>query len=167
MKSLFAAALATLTILSPVVAQSQGHPKTPAACPGGDFDAFFEEFIRSSDVRRRYTNATVEERSFAAPARPGTVRPATPDRFDITMVEYTYADTASVQRWEKDKTPFTELSLDMKELPNGGWRVNYQSAIFQDEGVGDGRTLIRKTGKPHAYVFAPVNGCWKLSQWLK
>jgi hypothetical protein len=76
------------TIISPVSAQSQGRPKTsPAACPSREFDSFFEEFIRSSDVRRRYTGSTIEERSIAAPQRPGAVRPATLERFDITLFE--------------------------------------------------------------------------------
>lgn len=88
MTSLFAAALAVATIISPVSAQSQGRPKTsPAACPSREFDSFFEEFIRSSDVRRRYTGSTIEERSIAAPQRPGAVRPATLERFDITLFE--------------------------------------------------------------------------------
>jgi hypothetical protein len=168
MKSLFAAALVVATIIGPVTAQSQSRPKNaPAACPSSEFDGFFEEFIRSSDVRRRYTGPTIEERSITAPERLGIVRPATPKHFDITFVDYTWADAASVQRWEKDSTPFTKLSLDMKKLPNGNWRVKYQPAIFRDDGEGDSETLIRKIGKPRAYVFAPVGGCWKLVQWLK
>ena len=138
-----------------------------AACRANDFDTFFNDFMWSADVRRRYTGATVEERSIAAPTRPGTVRPATPDRFDIELIDYTYADAASVQRWEKDKTPFTELWLTRTKLPDGRRRVEYQPAILHDDGEGDGKTLIRKIGKPRAYVFAPVGGCWKLVQWLK
>jgi hypothetical protein len=168
MKVLVAAFLAAATAISPVLAQSQGRAKdTPAACPGSDFETFFEEFIRSNDVRRRHTGSTIEEGSIAEPKGPGKLHPAAPERFDVTLVDYTYADAASVQRWEKDRTPFTELSLEMKELPSGSWRIEYQPAIFQDDGLGDSKTLIRKTGKARAYVFAPTGGCWKLVQWLK
>jgi hypothetical protein len=109
----------------------------------------------------------MEERSFAAPSRPGTARPANPEAFEITTVDYTYADRASVLRWEKDKTPFTELTISISDLPGGASRIEYRPGLFKDDGEGDGRTLIRHTGKPRAYVFNRVGDCWRLTQWLK
>lgn len=154
-----------------LTAAAPGAPARSAdpagACPGGDFQGFLTEFAASRDVRRRYTAPTVEERSFAAPSRPGIARRADPDRFDIAMFEYVYADEPSVRRWEKDRTPIVELSLDWRQLPGGGWRVEYQPGIFRDDGEGDGRTLIRKTGKPRAYFFAPAGRCWKLVRQLR
>lgn len=137
------------------------------SCGADAFDTFLQEFIWSRDVRKKYSAATLDERAFAAPSRPGTARPANPDAFEISTVDYTYADTASVNRWEKDQTPFTELWIDRTQLPGGGWRIQYQPAILKDDGEGDGKTLIRKTGKPRAYVFTRDAGCWKLTQWLK
>lgn len=147
--------------------QLAGAAGAAGACRSGDFGEFLTRFIWSRDVRRRYTGPTVEERSFAAPSRPGIVRRADPDRFDITMVDYTYADAPSVQRWEKDGTPFVSLWLDVRKRPGGGWRVQYQPAILHDDGEGDGKTLIGKTGKPRAYLFAPAGRCWKLVRQLR
>ena len=72
---------------SDVVIQRDYLRTAAAACRANDFDTFFNDFMWSADVRRRYTGATVEERSIAAPTRPGTVRPATPDRFDIELIQ--------------------------------------------------------------------------------
>ncbi len=167
-----AAMLAAATPGGPVqstdVVQAREHLASAAgACRSGDFDSFLTEFIWSRDVRQRYTSPTIEERSFAAPSRPGIVRRADPDRFDIAKIDYSYADELSVRRWERDGTPFVELSLDLRKLPGGGWHVQYQPGIFHDDGEGDGKTLIRKTGKPRAYIFAPVSGCWKLVRQLR
>lgn len=167
-----AAMLAAATPGGPVqstdVVQAREHLASAAgACRSGDFDSFLTEFIWSRDVRQRYTSPTIEERSFAAPLRPGIVRRADPDRFDIAKIDYSYADELSVRRWERDGTPFVELSLDLRKLPGGGWHVQYQPGIFHDDGEGDGKTLIRKTGKPRAYIFAPVSGCWKLVRHLR
>lgn len=137
------------------------------SCPGRDFDSFVQEFIASADVRKKYTPATIEERSFAAPSRTGTARPTNPEAFEITTVDYAWADRASVERWEKDQTPFTEFSIDISELPGGAGRIEYRPGLFKDDGEGDGRTLIRHTGKPRAYVFNRVGDCWRLAQWLK
>jgi hypothetical protein len=148
--------------------QPQMYLKDAAeACQARNFDTFFNQFIWSPDVRRRYSAPTIEERAFAAPTRPGIKRPANPNQFDIAMIDFYYVDEASAIRWEKQRTPLIDLVLDRKELPGGGWRVTYQQALMRDDGEGDGKTLIRKLGKPKAYVFARVAGCWKLVQWLK
>ena len=151
------------------VSQAAPRPLQVAqtACPAHDFESFFAEFIESSAVRRRYTGSTIEVGSIAAPRQRGTVQRANPERFDITMFEYNYADTASVERWEKNRTPYVDLTLDWVKVPGGGWRITYQQAVMRDDGVGDGKTLVRKIGKPRAYIFAPEKGCWKLVRWLK
>ncbi|MEN3748443.1 hypothetical protein TPR58_14805 [Sphingomonas sp. HF-S3] len=169
-----ALAVLAATGLTPATRPAQGavtsdaHPaNAQATCPGGDFESFLQAFISSADVRRKYTPATLEERSFAAPSRPGAARPVNPEAFEITMVDYSWADRASVVRWEKDQTPFTELTISISDLPGGAGRIEYRPGLFKDEGEGDGRTLIRHTGKPRAYVFNRVGDCWRLAQWLK
>jgi hypothetical protein len=151
---------------------SSGAPvqsvEAAAVCPGSTFDVFFTKFIWSRDVRREHTGPTIEERSFASPSRPGIVRRADPDWFDIALINDTYADELSARRWQKSgTTPYVPLWLDVRKLPGGGWRVEYQPAMFHDDGKGGAKTLIRKTGKPRAYIFAPSGRCWKLVRQLR
>jgi len=136
------------------------------ACIQKDFDVFFEKYVWSADVRRRYTAPAILEGAYAAPTRPGVRRPADVQRFEIAMIDYTYVDAASADRNERDGTPVRHLWIEKTPLAGGGWRVQYQGAITRP-GEGDGVELIRKIGTPRAYVFVPAAGCWRLERWLK
>ncbi|WP_420137783.1 hypothetical protein [Sphingomonas sp.] len=167
---LIAASLATACGAAPHKdeVQPQTYLKDAAgACQARNFDTFFDAFVWSPDVRRKYSAPVIEERAFGAPAKPGVKRPASSQRFEIAMIDFYYVDEASAERWEKQGTPLVDLALDRKALPGGAWTVTYQSALMKDDGEGDGKTLIRKIGKPKAYIFAWTGGCWKLTQWLK
>ncbi|WP_438851201.1 hypothetical protein [Brevundimonas nasdae] len=52
------------------------------------------------------------------------------------------------------------------EQADGSVRFPYQPGAFRDDGEGDSLTLVRKTGRPAAYVFTPADGCWRLTQHL-
>lgn len=136
-------------------------------CANQEFGTFFEAFLFSPAVRAQYSAAQVEQRNFAQPNKAtGRMLPGQQyRRFNISQVDFFYADTASVERWQADpKHAYTDLEVDIVPLAQGGQKVRYQPAIMRDDGEGDGRTLIRRIGKPAAYVFAWHNGCWQLTQ---
>lgn len=136
-------------------------------CAAKEFGTFFEAFLFSPAVRAQYSAPQVEQRRFDQPAKAtGKMLPGSQyGRFNISRVDFYYADTASVERWETDPgQPYTDLTVDIVPLANGAQKVTYQPAIMRDDGEGDSKTLVRHTGKPAAYMFAWQNGCWLLFQ---
>lgn len=144
-------------MLAVVVSPASAAPPSPAetqqllreaasACRRGEFYEFLEAFIASGAVRTRYRDV---------PSEP----------VQIGKVDYAYVDPASVALTNPDPTKrFRELAVDVTDLPGKGRRLTYQPGIFRDDGEGDGRTLVRKTGKPRSYEFAWKTGCWRLSK---
>lgn len=55
----------------------------------------------------------------------------------------------------------------LMEQADGSVRVPHQPGVFRDDGEGDSLALLRKTGRPAAYVFTPAVGCWRLTQPLR
>lgn len=138
------------------------------ACDSGDFWALFEAFTRSSEVRRLYSAPRIEQLTRGTPSLPLATLPEGPDDFAIGMVDYTYADAASIRRWEAGQTEaFVRLKVEFRRLKNGAMRVDYQSGEFLDDEEGDGATFVQATGEPAAYVFSPFRRCWRLTQHLR
>lgn len=160
----------TADSVDPMAAASHGSwlKQAAGACESRDFNSLFESFVRSAEVRRRYSAPQIELRTLADPRAPGTARPLSPDAFEIALIDYSYADAASVRRWEIDPArSFTLLSVEQKHLADGAVRIDYRPGLFRDDGEGDGRTLVRPTGAPAAYVFSRFGGCWRLTQHLR
>ncbi len=138
------------------------------ACAAREFDSWFDAFVRSDAVRRRYSAPQIEQRSYASPHTLAAGRTERAEDFEISLVDYTYADRLSVERWQANPSnPFQPLDIDRQQRADGSVRVQYQPGIFRDDGEGDSLTLLRKTGRPAAYIFAPANGCWHLTQHLR
>lgn len=117
-----------------------------SACRRGEFYEFLEAFIASGAVRARYRDV---------PSEP----------FRIGKVDYANLDPSSVALSNPDPNKrFRELAVDVTDLPGKGCRLTYQPGIFQDDGEGNGRTLVRRIGMPKSYDFAWKNGCWRLSK---
>lgn len=139
------------------------------ACRSGDFDLLFEAFVYSPEVRRRYSAPILEQRRFSAPHAILEGRSERAQDFAIGRVDYTYADPASIRRWESGQaSTFTTLEVTRRLQSDGAMRVDYQPAIFRPEdGESEAVVLVRKTGRPAAYVFEPADGCWRLKQHLR
>lgn len=173
------AALVSLSLLMLVADRAGAAPQgdDPAswenqaaqACRFGDFDLLFEAFVFSPEVQRRYSAQIIEQRSFAAPHTILEERTDPLQDFAIGRVDHTYADPASIRRWEAGQTStFTTLEVQHRLQTDGSMRIDYQSAIFRPEDEeGEAMVLVRKTGRPAAYVFEPVDGCWRLKQHLR
>ncbi len=147
---------AFITLAGPVSPASAAPPspaenqqllqEAASACRRGEFYEFLETFIASGAVRARYRDM---------PSEP----------FRIGKVDYSYVDPESVSLSNPDPNKrFRELAVDVTDLPGNGRRLTYQRGIFHDDGEGDGRTLVRRTGQPRSYDFAWTNGCWRLSR---
>jgi len=139
------------------------------ACRFGDFDLLFEAFVFSPEVRRRYSAPTIEQRRFAAPHTPLKGRAEQILDFAIGRVDYTYADPASIRRWEAGQAEtFSTLEVQRRLQADGSMRVDYQPAVFRlEDEESEAMVLVRKTGAPAAYIFEPVDGCWRLKQHLR
>lgn len=134
------------------------------------FQEFFEAFVRSPAVRRKYSASTIELRGVSQPGTALRTVPANEyiQSFDIGRVDWYYADAASVARWERNSADdYILLDVGFQEQPNGGFKVTYQKGVFADEGEGDSKALIRRYGPRAAYIFAPIGDCWQLIQHLK
>lgn len=142
-------------MLTGAVARANAEPPSPgetqqllreatSACQRGEFYEFLEAFIASGAVRARYRDV---------PSEP----------FRIGKVDYAYVEPESIALSNPDPNKrFRELAVDVTDLPDKGRRLTYQPGIFRDDGEGDGRTLVRKTGRAMSYDFAWKNGCWRL-----
>lgn len=139
------------------------------ACRHRDFSTFLQYYIGSAAVRQQQTAPQVEQRRFAEPQKPGhRVAASQFPPFGIGQIDWDYADPASLERWEANPAhKYQLLDVTITELPGGGRKVVYQPGIFRDDGEGDSKTLVRRTGTPAAYVFGWQNDCWQLTQDLR
>lgn len=149
--------------------ENQALADTRSACAQQDFHTFLQYYIGSAAVRQRYTAAQVEQRSFAQPQKAGrAIAAADMSLFRVGQLDWNYADAASLKQWEANPDQrYQLLDVTFTELPGGGRKVVYQPGVFHDDGEGDSMTLVRRTGKPAAYVFGWQNGCWQLTQDLR
>ncbi len=147
------------------IAQSMSEAKS--GCSQKEFNQFLDAFIASPAVRAKYTAPQVEQRGFGLPAKAtGRSLPASAyQSFNVSHVDWQFADTASVARWQADPNkPYTALDVKFEDLPDGSFKFTYQPAILHDDDEGDGWTVERHIGKPAAYLFAWRSGCWQLTQ---
>ena len=176
--SVLTCAAATLALLGTAQASfaetqtdmAEAMAQAKSGCSQKEFVQFLDAFIASPAVRAKYTAPAVEQRAFRQPAKAsGTNLPASNYRiFNVSHVDWQFADTASVKRWEADPSqPYTALDVKFEDLPDGGYRFTYQPAILRDDEEGDGWTVERHIGKPAGYLFAWQNGCWQLTQDLR
>lgn len=155
LRRLAIAAIAPVALFDGVPLQAAPEPsaetqqllqEAASACQRNEFYEFLEAFIASSNVRARYRDA---------PSEP----------FGIGKVDFSYVEPRSVDLSNPDPNKrFREFAVDVTELAGKGRRVTYQPGIFLDDGEGDGKTLVRRTGKPSSYTFAWKNGCWRLTR---
>ena len=170
-----AIAIALAGAAQPVFAETQADiaqcmAEARSGCTQREFNQFLDAFIASPAVRAKFTAPQVEQRGFLQPARTtGTSLPASEYRtFNISHVDWQFADTASVARWNADPSkPYTALDVKFEDLPDGSYKFTYQPAILRDDEESDGWTVQRHIGKPAAYMFAWRNDCWQLTQDLR
>lgn len=145
-------------------AQSRG------ACEGKNFDGFFEAFVSSPKVRLERTAKSVELRSMKNPSLiVGKIDGTQYEHsFNISLSDYYYADTASMNKWKLGALDWYEdVSVIIKRMPGDAYRIDYSKAVFRDDGEGDSKTFIRNYGPKRAYVFEVRGDCWKLTQDLR
>lgn len=119
---------------------SQNSSALPAdACTYEGYWSFFEAFVQSPEVRAAHT----------ADAARAALRP-----FRIALVD---------NRWyyvDEGHGMHERQPLDLKETHDGGmFRVEYVRAEFDDDDE-----VVKTYGRPGAYVFNYVDGCWQLTQ---
>lgn len=137
------------------------------ACRAKDFSQMFGYFAQNDGVRAALTAPEVQIRSLARPGQvQRTVRGAEYRDFKIAMIDYSFFDAESADRFDAGQSEALEpLELDITEQPGGAYRVAYVKAEYgppgEDEEIGE---LIRTYGQPGAYLFEPRDGCWHLTQ---
>ena len=148
----------------------QTNAPANSACHQEDFPGFFEIFIRSPEARTRYTAPLVRQAAITDARLEKGTRPGSDyARFNITTVDYYYADTASVEAWEKEpeSRAYILLELAFMDLPGHRKEVRYRPALFDDEEAGgDGKRVVRYLGPAAAYQFSWADGCWRLDTHL-
>jgi hypothetical protein len=123
------------------------------ACRAGEFEAFFEAFLSSTLVQRRYLASRIKMRW---PARSASVPDHQYLRIPIMRYDWQYALNQGRPGAEKVK-------LDILADPDGGYRVSYVRATFNDKGEGDSPGEIVETfGPVGTLVFESQKGCWRL-----
>lgn len=137
------------------------------ACKTQEFSLMFGYFAQNEGVRAALTAPEVQIRSLARPGQvQRTVKGAEYRDFKIAMIDYSFFDAESADRFDAGQSEALEsLKLDITERPGGAYRVAYVKAEYgppgEDEEYGD---LIRTYGPPGAYLFEPRDGCWHLTQ---
>lgn len=108
----------------------------PEACSLGGHWQFFESFVRSAHIRRKYT-------------APSLMWAITPFRIAAIDNQWIYVGDDAEQ-------PSERLDLN-SELRGDKFRVDYVRAEFDanDE-------VISRSGSTGSYVFWQENGCWRL-----
>lgn len=140
------------------------------ACRAKDFSLMFGYFAQNGGVRAAFTAPEIQIRSLARPGQvQRTVKGAEYRDFKIAMIDYSFFDAESAERFDAGQSEALEpLKLDITEEPGGAYRVAYVKAEYrppgEDEEVGE---LIRTYGQPGAYLFEPRDGCWQLTQDLR
>lgn len=140
------------------------------ACESKDFDGFFEVFVRSPEVRLEKTAKFVERRSTKNPSLiVGKSDGAQYQHsFSISLSDYYYADTVSMNKWKSGVVDWYEdVWVEISEVSDDTYRVDYSKAVLHDDGGGDSKTFIRSYGPKRAYVFEVQGDCWKLTQDLR
>lgn len=140
------------------------------ACEDKNFDGFFEAFVSSPEVRLERTAKFVELRSMRNPSLIAGKSDGTQYQhsFNISLSDYYYTDTVSMNKWKLGTLDWYEdVSVRIKRMPGGNYRIDYSKAVFRDDGEGDSKTFIRNYGPKRAYVFEMRDGCWKLTQDLR
>lgn len=123
------------------------------ACTQKGYWSFFEQFVKSEAIRKTHTSPKVELRSYSGKAKiEGQY-----EQFKIGMYDNTWIYIDPIKKTEKVQR------LELKDEVSGNtFRVNYQKAEF-----GSDEQLLKKIGKPGAYVFELQNACWRLTQELR
>lgn len=140
------------------------------ACESKDFDGFFEAFVRSPEVRLEKTAKFVERRSTKNPSLiVGKSDGAQYQHsFNISLSDCYYADTVSMNKWKSGVVDWYEdVWVEITEVSDDTYRVDYSKAVLHDDGGGDSKTFIRSYGPKRAYVFEVQGDCWKLTQDLR
>lgn len=123
----------------PDISQSSSSVLPDDACTYDGYWTFFEAFVQSPEVRAAHT----------ADVARAAIRP-----FRIALVD---------DRWyyvDEGKAGQARQPLDLKENREGGmFRVEYVRAEFDDDDE-----VVKTYGRPGAYVFNYVDGCWQLTQ---
>lgn len=157
-------------LAEPQTDTAESIAEAKSGCAQREFNQFFDAFIASPVVRAKYTAVDVEQRELGQPGKAtGKTLPASNyQTFNISHVDWQFADTASVVRWKANpRQPYTALDVKFDDLPDGSYKFTYQPAILRDDDEGDGWIVQRHIGKPAAYLFAWRNGCWQLTQDLR
>jgi hypothetical protein len=137
------------------------------ACKTQDFSLMFGYFAQNQGVRAALTAPEVQIRSLTRPGQvQRTVKGAEYRDFKIAMIDYSFFDAESAERFDAGQSEALEsLKLDITEQPGGAYRVAYVKAEYgpsgEDEEYGE---LIRTYGRPGVYLFEPRDGCWHLTQ---
>lgn len=143
-----------------------------AACKSGDPNAFFDAFIRSKAVQKKYTASSIEYVLLQADSsvnRWDEVKAADYDAFPIVMEDY-YRKSAQPLRPGGDEHVAIELNQGQNEAFVVEWtRVIYDGKSSGGDDLGTAYTLDGKPYKPGEpttdgkLFFKAVGDCWQLS----
>jgi hypothetical protein len=163
----FGLALAAGPAAAQSLSQAEVLQLAKDACRAKDFSQMFGYFAQNDGVRAALTAPEVQIRSLTRPGQlQRTVRGAEYRDFKIAMIDYSFFDAESADRFDAGQSEALEaLKLDITEEPGGAYRVAYVKAEYgppgEDEEYGE---LIRTYGQPGAYLFERREDCWQLTQ---
>lgn len=172
--SLFAAC--TLGAVAPASAQdvdaesdALSMQMSKDACKAKDFAAFFGSYAQNRKVRDAQTAALVEVRSLKNPKKKIEDVDARDFLFNIQMLDYSYYDADSALKFDKSENPddLVDVKVDFKELGGDKHRIDWTRAQMKPDDEGEGKVLVKTIGKPGAYIFEYVDGCYQLTQDLR
>ncbi len=139
---------------------ARGIPQASAVlaadCAQDKYQQFFEDFVELVDARKDYVSHEVEMLDAAHPAHKLAAVPGERyEGFRIGIVDSRWVDT-KIAATKLEDAP--TLDVDVSRIDGQTFRVDYVKAIFD----ADDR-LVRKYGKPGAFVFKHRDRCWMLA----
>ncbi|MCX8477233.1 MAG: hypothetical protein MT490_15705 [Sphingomonas sp.] len=142
-----------------------------AACTDADANAFFDVFIQSAAVRRKYSAPKITfslETQDSRPLRQSEIPGSRYRDFPIMMVDYYRKPVRPLRPGDDDE--YVEISIykgPQNQLAVEWTRVHYDGRSDGGDDLGNAVTL---DGKPYdsagpsdgQLLFRPAGGCWEL-----
>ncbi len=144
------------------------------ACASGEADSFVASFVRSAEVRRRYSAATIQ---YSVRQTRPDYRVLTQERFaaadygnfPLTMMDYYFKTTAQASRTGEDEYVMLETNVSQSNQLSVEWtRVRFDGETEGGDDLGNATLL---NGRPYVeggsdidgqLLFEPTDDCWQL-----